>query len=621
MISRPIVTYGFGADAQVRAVDVAGATAGTMRFTVQRRNGVRMPDLAVTLNLPGEHNVRTRSPAIAVAAELELRRRGDGQGRWPSSTASAAASSATASVPARGRRQLHADRRLRPPPGGDGGDARRRARRLSGPAPRARLPAAPLHAHARLLRGLRQGASAAPTLVLLGRGLCRRRGADRRRRRPRAGARAARRRQGRPGLRRRHRRRCRQTIVDQARDGDVVISMGAGSIGGVPAQVVELLRGGSMSMRTIDASARQGRGADGRPLRRARDLADVGHRRARRAAAARRRCPCLRPGRARPRRAEARRLRRAASSRCTAATAKTARVQGALELLGIPYTGSGVMASAIAMDKVMTKRIWLAEGLPTPRFVRLAADQQAREQRARGARRARPAADRQAAARGLVDRHHQGRRLLADAGRGRAGRAATTPTCCARSSSRATRSPARCSATAPTRARCRSSRIVAPEGDYDYQNKYFTDVVQYLCPSGLPEAEEREIQRIVARRLPHARLPRLGPRRPDAARQRPQALPARDEHLAGHDQAFAGADVGARRRHQLRAAVRAPARRGRPRRRAAPAGDAGRAADDGRATRPPPMPSRAAGRRAPDERHRRRAGRASAALAARRRRR
>src|SRR5882724_2322129 len=55
-------------------------------------------------------------------------------------------------------------------------------------------------------------------------------------------------------------------------------------------------------------------------------------------------------------------------------------VQGALELLGIPYTGSGVMASAIAIDKVMTKRVWLSEGLPTPRFVRLAADQQAREQ-------------------------------------------------------------------------------------------------------------------------------------------------------------------------------------------------------------------------------------------------
>ena len=46
-------------------------------------------------------------------------------------------------------------------------------------------------------------------------------------------------------------------------------------------------------------------------------------------------------------------------------------MQGALELLGIPYTGSGVMASAIAIDKVMTKRVWLAEGLPTPHYTLL----------------------------------------------------------------------------------------------------------------------------------------------------------------------------------------------------------------------------------------------------------
>ena len=44
-------------------------------------------------------------------------------------------------------------------------------------------------------------------------------------------------------------------------------------------------------------------------------------------------------------------------------------VQGALELMGVPYTGSGVMASSIAIDKVMTKRIWAALGLPTPRHV------------------------------------------------------------------------------------------------------------------------------------------------------------------------------------------------------------------------------------------------------------
>ena len=71
MISRPIVTYGFGADCMVRAVDAA-AHGGTMRFTVQRRNGVRMADLQVTLNLPGDHNVLNALAAIAVATELEL---------------------------------------------------------------------------------------------------------------------------------------------------------------------------------------------------------------------------------------------------------------------------------------------------------------------------------------------------------------------------------------------------------------------------------------------------------------------------------------------------------------------------------------------------------------------
>jgi UDP-N-acetylmuramate--alanine ligase len=72
MISRPLVSYGFGEDAMVRAVDVHAQAGGTMRFTVQRRNGVRMPDLDVTLNLPGEHNVLNALATIAVATELEL---------------------------------------------------------------------------------------------------------------------------------------------------------------------------------------------------------------------------------------------------------------------------------------------------------------------------------------------------------------------------------------------------------------------------------------------------------------------------------------------------------------------------------------------------------------------
>ncbi|MFZ2988493.1 UDP-N-acetylmuramate--L-alanine ligase [Ideonella sp.] len=72
MISRPVITYGFSEDVQVRAVNVEALVGGQMRFTCQRRNGVAMPDLQITLNLPGEHNVRNALAAIAVATELEL---------------------------------------------------------------------------------------------------------------------------------------------------------------------------------------------------------------------------------------------------------------------------------------------------------------------------------------------------------------------------------------------------------------------------------------------------------------------------------------------------------------------------------------------------------------------
>ncbi len=72
MVSRPVITYGMNEDVQVRAVDVRALAGGQMQFTCQRRNGVQMPEFAVTLNLPGEHNVRNALAAIAVATELEL---------------------------------------------------------------------------------------------------------------------------------------------------------------------------------------------------------------------------------------------------------------------------------------------------------------------------------------------------------------------------------------------------------------------------------------------------------------------------------------------------------------------------------------------------------------------
>ncbi len=71
LVSRPVITYGFGDDAQVRAVDVEALPGGQMRFVVQRP-GFNMPDMKVTLNLPGMHNVLNALSAIAVATEIEL---------------------------------------------------------------------------------------------------------------------------------------------------------------------------------------------------------------------------------------------------------------------------------------------------------------------------------------------------------------------------------------------------------------------------------------------------------------------------------------------------------------------------------------------------------------------
>jgi D-alanine-D-alanine ligase len=171
-------------------------------------------------------------------------------------------------------------------------------------------------------------------------------------------------------------------------------------------------------------------------------------------------------------------------------------VQGALELLGIPYTGSGVMASAIAIDKVMTKRIWQAVGLPTPKYVTLPRTAQARE-------RVIQVPD-ELGLPLIVKPPHEGSSIGVTKVKGYSqmqdavalaakhddvvlceefieGDELTCPVLGEGDNARAL----------PV------IRIVAPEGAYDYQNKYFTDVTQYLVPSGLPEAEEREIQRIV----------------------------------------------------------------------------------------------------------------------------
>jgi len=171
-------------------------------------------------------------------------------------------------------------------------------------------------------------------------------------------------------------------------------------------------------------------------------------------------------------------------------------VQGALELLGIPYTGSGVMASAIAMDKVMTKRIWSALGLSTPKSVSLAPDEQSqqaiaeipqtlglplivkppREGSSIGITKVATVEGLEAATQLAIQYDPD---LLCEEFID--GEELTCPVISTGIHARAL----------PV------VRIAAPDGAYDYQNKYFTDDVKYHCPSGLPETEEQAIQALV----------------------------------------------------------------------------------------------------------------------------
>ena len=171
-------------------------------------------------------------------------------------------------------------------------------------------------------------------------------------------------------------------------------------------------------------------------------------------------------------------------------------VQGALELQGIPYTGSGVMASSMAIDKVMTKRVLLAQGLPTPKYVLLrqgaysAAEvnavpdeiglplivKPAREGSSIGLTKVTERVGMHAAvalaaqldADILCEQFIDGDEVTCPV-LGMGGEARALPVV----------------------------RIVAPDGNYDYQNKYFTDTTQYLVPCGLPDGEEAAIQKLV----------------------------------------------------------------------------------------------------------------------------
>ena len=164
-------------------------------------------------------------------------------------------------------------------------------------------------------------------------------------------------------------------------------------------------------------------------------------------------------------------------------------VQGALELLGIPYTGPGVMASSIAMDKIMTKRIWRFEGLSTPEWRMAASEQDTRDALAA------------LGAPMIVKPAREGSTIGLSK--------ISSPEECAQAYALASRYDPEVlceqfiegmETTCAVLGQGRSAKalpvikIVAPEGNYDYQNKYFTDTTQYFCPSELPDEMEAAIR-------------------------------------------------------------------------------------------------------------------------------
>jgi D-alanine-D-alanine ligase len=175
-------------------------------------------------------------------------------------------------------------------------------------------------------------------------------------------------------------------------------------------------------------------------------------------------------------------------------------IQGVLEQLGIPYTGPGVMASAISMDKIMTKRVWSSYGLPTPRFAVLDAKTATREELHR--------IPDQLGLPLMLKAPHEGSTIgickvagYADMQKGFDlcaqydeavlaeefidGRELTVPVL----------GVGRAAHALPI------VEIRAPQGNYDYEHKYFSSETEYLCPApidGVGGADGPLTQRIQA---------------------------------------------------------------------------------------------------------------------------
>jgi D-alanine-D-alanine ligase len=163
-------------------------------------------------------------------------------------------------------------------------------------------------------------------------------------------------------------------------------------------------------------------------------------------------------------------------------------MQGLLEQMNLPYTGSGVLASALAIDKQATKRVWTSYGLPTPKFAMLNSQSDwnavvadlglpiivkpAREGSSLGLTKVTKAGDLPTAydLAAKLDRDVMAEQCIV-------GEELTCPIVGSGNQIQAL----------PV------IRIVAPDSNYDYHNKYFSDDTRYLCPTGLDESLEREV--------------------------------------------------------------------------------------------------------------------------------
>jgi D-alanine-D-alanine ligase len=167
-------------------------------------------------------------------------------------------------------------------------------------------------------------------------------------------------------------------------------------------------------------------------------------------------------------------------------------MQGALELLGIPYTGSGVMASSLAMDKWRTKLVWSALGIPTPASAVLEAgfDWQA--------------VVREVGVPAMVKPANEGSTIGISKVSQASGEAFAAAYAEAARYDPLVFAEAFVAGQELTAAVLGDEalplvRIEAPQGNYDYHNKYFSDETRYFCPCGLPPAAEAAIRQMALR--------------------------------------------------------------------------------------------------------------------------